>query len=155
MTASRYGLDAPVESLAPHSNPCRSPLSQASGTSPPLFSTPTSNFSSTGGISQEVPKFGLVYCRDVSTICGGAIGAGSGDIIQRFCLKSPRECNIVKYLSSKVILRPGYLYINCKISQAWYEPPSIDAKRLPLTCNVEVLAMLEKPHDVWVAFSVL
>jgi hypothetical protein len=102
----------------PHSNLRRSLASQASGTSPPLFSTPESNFSSTGGISQ-VPKFGLVYCRNVSTICGGSIGAGSVDIIQRFCFKSPRECNTVKHLSSKVILRPGYLYIKCKRSQAW------------------------------------
>jgi hypothetical protein len=47
-----------------------------------------------------VPKFGLLFCQDVSTFCGGAIGAGSAYIIQRFCSKSPRECNIVKHLSS-------------------------------------------------------
>jgi hypothetical protein len=50
MTAPRYGSDASVESLTPHSNPRRSSTSQASGTSPPLFSTPASNRSSTGGV---------------------------------------------------------------------------------------------------------
>jgi hypothetical protein len=57
----------------------------------------------------------------------------------------------VKHLSSKVILPPGYLYIKCKKSQPWYEA-SIDTKRLPLTCNVKVLVMSEKPHDVWAAY---
>jgi hypothetical protein len=89
MIAPCYGSDVYVESITPHSNPHRGSASQASGTSPPLFSTPASNFSSTGGISQ-VPKFGLVYCRNVSTICGGVIGAGSVDIIQRF-FSSPQE----------------------------------------------------------------
>jgi hypothetical protein len=98
-----------------------------------------------------VSKCGLIYCPDELTICGGAIGAGSVTIIQRFCSKSPRECNIVKHLSSKVILRPDYLYIKCKKSQAWHEP-SIDAKRLPVTCDVETLVMSEKPHDVWAAY---
>jgi hypothetical protein len=46
MTAPRYGSDASVESLTPHSNPRCGLASQASGTSPPLFSTPASNFSS-------------------------------------------------------------------------------------------------------------
>jgi hypothetical protein len=150
MIAPRYGSDVSVESLTHHSNPRCSSTSQASGTLPPLFSTPASNFSSTGGISQ-VSKCGLIYCRDVSKICGGAIGAGSVDIIQRFCSKSPRECNIVKHLSSKVILQPDYLYIKCKKCQAWHEP-SIDAKRLPVTCDVETLVMSEKPHDVWAAY---
>jgi hypothetical protein len=67
------------------------------------------------------------------------------------CSKSPRECNIVNNFSSKVILRPGHLYIKCKKSQAWYKP-SIDTKRLPLTCNVKVLVMSEKTHDVWAAY---
>jgi hypothetical protein len=150
MTAPRYGSDASVESITPHSNRRCSSTSRASGTLPPLFSTPASIFSSMGGISQ-VSKCGLIYCRDVSTICGGAKGAGSVDIIQCFCSKSPPECNIVKHLSSKVILRPDYLYIKCKKSQAWHEP-SIDAKRLPATCDVETLVMSEKPHDVWAAY---
>jgi hypothetical protein len=60
---------------------------KVSGTPPPLFSTPMSNFSvTTGGISQ-VPKFGLVYCRDAKAISGGAIGSGSVDIIHRICSK--------------------------------------------------------------------
>jgi hypothetical protein len=101
-----------------------------------------------------VPKFGLVYCRDVSTICGGAIGAGSVDIIQRFCSKPPRECNIVKHLSGKVILLSGYLYIKCKRSQAWYEA-SIDTKKLPLTRDVDALVLTENPHDVWAAYLTL
>jgi hypothetical protein len=128
MVAPCYGSDVSVESITPQLNPCRGSASQASGTSPPLFSTPASNFSSTGGISQ-VPKFGLVYCRNVSTICGGAIGAGSVDIIQRFFFKPSRECNIVKHLSGKVILRSGYLYTKCKRSQAnRYKKTSVNVR---------------------------
>jgi hypothetical protein len=63
MTAPRYGSDASVESLTHHSNPRRSPISQASGTSPPLFSSPASNFSSRGGVLGKCLSLGCFFVR--------------------------------------------------------------------------------------------
>jgi hypothetical protein len=72
-----HGSDSSVESVTSHLG-TRSPAYQASGTSTPLFSTPSSNVSITGGTTtSQVPMFSLVFCQEIEDICGGVIGTGN------------------------------------------------------------------------------
>ena len=58
-----HGPDSSVESVTSQLG-TRSPAYQASGTSTPLFSTPSSNVSVTGGTTtRQVPVFSLVLCQ--------------------------------------------------------------------------------------------